>query len=382
MHIIINALSARSGGGISVAAAYGNYLSKLFELERVSVVICPAVAAQVEVSERLAHSGCRIENAPDSFRKTMNRTFGERSFIHSLINQNENSDTILIQLNGMLPIGFPLALKSVLLVQDPSAYVAATYGNARSRFGSWIRRQVQRWSLARADLALYTSNYIRELITSHHSQLPAVNRVVYNGVPELFEEKAFQEPVEPNTFRILTVSNVARYKGQFDVIRAIGKLNRDESNGVKFYYDIVGAISDLERSALMALVEAAGMLEFVSLHGRISDAARDALLVKADLFAHLSRCESFGIPVIEAMNEGVPVLAANLTALPEIGGAAAVYCNPYNLDEVADRILMLAKDSGRRRAMVEDGYQNVKRFTWDRVMQSVSAEITALGQDR
>jgi len=78
----------------------------------------------------------------------------------------------------------------------------------------------------------------------------------------------------------------------------------------------------------------------------------------------------------------VPVLAANLTALPEIGGAAAVYCNPYNLDEVADRILMLAKDSGRRRAMVEDGYQNVKRFTWDRVMQSVSAEITALGQDR
>ena len=75
--------------------------------------------------------------------------------------------------------------------------------------------------------------------------------------------------------------------------------------------------------------------------------------------------EGFGLPMIEAMACGTPVVTSRVTALPEVGGKAAIYVDPYNWESIADGVHMLCKDSALWNRLRTDGLEWVKQFTWD-----------------
>lgn len=81
------------------------------------------------------------------------------------------------------------------------------------------------------------------------------------------------------------------------------------------------------------------------------------------LLVHPSFYEGFGLPVIEAMACGCPVLASNRTALPEIGGNAAEYFDPTNPQECAEKIIAILKNKKKQEQMKKRGFQNCKQFT-------------------
>ncbi|WNG60911.1 glycosyltransferase family 4 protein [Archangium gephyra] len=74
--------------------------------------------------------------------------------------------------------------------------------------------------------------------------------------------------------------------------------------------------------------------------------------------------EGFGLPVLEAMAAGTPVLCSSLTSVPEVAGEAGLYLREFSPEEVSRRLSELATDAGLRRRLVEAGHQQVKRFTW------------------
>ncbi len=84
----------------------------------------------------------------------------------------------------------------------------------------------------------------------------------------------------------------------------------------------------------------------------------------AKIFIFISTRESFGIPVLEAMACGTPVITSNTSSLPEVAGNAALQVNPEDVDEVADAISLLINDSGTYHKMATDGLEHVKKFTW------------------
>jgi glycosyltransferase involved in cell wall biosynthesis len=74
--------------------------------------------------------------------------------------------------------------------------------------------------------------------------------------------------------------------------------------------------------------------------------------------------ESFGIPLLEAMACGTPVVTSNTSSMPEIGGQDAILVNPENADEICDQLLRLEEDESFYQQQVEMGMKRAKLFSW------------------
>ncbi|HEY4684380.1 MAG TPA: glycosyltransferase, partial [Candidatus Acidoferrales bacterium] len=88
-------------------------------------------------------------------------------------------------------------------------------------------------------------------------------------------------------------------------------------------------------------------------------------------FVFPSLQEGFGLPPLEAMAHGTPVVTSNVSSLPEVVGQAAVQVNPENVFEIARGIRQVLLDEGTRRQVISQGFEQIKRFSWERAAMLV-----------
>lgn len=100
--------------------------------------------------------------------------------------------------------------------------------------------------------------------------------------------------------------------------------------------------------------------------GRVSDEQLRALYAGATGFVYASLMEGFGLPILEAMASGCPVITSNLSSMPEVAGDAALLVDPTDPDAIAEAMLQLATSSTLHRAMVDRGRVRSRRLTWER----------------
>jgi glycosyltransferase involved in cell wall biosynthesis len=103
--------------------------------------------------------------------------------------------------------------------------------------------------------------------------------------------------------------------------------------------------------------------------GRIADSYLPLLYSSAITFTYLSVYEGFGLPPLEAMACGCPVIASNAASLPEVCGDAALYIDPFCTDSIADGILKLIKNVELRKSFIEKGFANAAKFSWFKTAQ-------------
>ena len=95
-----------------------------------------------------------------------------------------------------------------------------------------------------------------------------------------------------------------------------------------------------------------------------------AVLYKFALFFILpSLYEGFGLPILEAMQYGCPVITSNVSSMPEAGGGAALYTDPENVEDIAQKMQTLIDTPALRKELVEKGYKQVKKFSWEKTAQ-------------
>ena len=96
-------------------------------------------------------------------------------------------------------------------------------------------------------------------------------------------------------------------------------------------------------------------------------------LVYASLF------EGFGIPILEAMSCGTPVITSNLTSMPEVGGDAVLYVDPFSTASISDALLAISQDGKLREYLISKGFEQRKKFSWNhsakRLWESIEATV-------
>jgi glycosyltransferase involved in cell wall biosynthesis len=104
--------------------------------------------------------------------------------------------------------------------------------------------------------------------------------------------------------------------------------------------------------------------------GYLSSQELSLIYSQALAFVFPSFYEGFGIPLLEAMANGCPVLSSCAGSLPEIGRDAVLYCNPLDLESITQGMLILSESEEKRKILIKKGYQRVRAFSWQKCAQA------------
>jgi glycosyltransferase involved in cell wall biosynthesis len=113
------------------------------------------------------------------------------------------------------------------------------------------------------------------------------------------------------------------------------------------------------------------LVDRVVFTGYVPDADLPALLSGAVAFVFPSLYEGFGLPVLEAMACGTPVICSNVSSLPEVAGEAALQIDPLDVEALAEAMVRIVADKGLRATLVGRGYEQVQQFSWQRCASQV-----------
>jgi glycosyltransferase involved in cell wall biosynthesis len=159
---------------------------------------------------------------------------------------------------------------------------------------------------------------------------------------------------------VLALATIEPRKNLATLVRAFDAVAADEPDLAL----VIAGARGWDTHEFDAAIEGARAAHRIIVAGRVSDTERADLLAGATLLAYPSRYEGFGLPPLEAMQAGIPVVAAARGALPEVLGDAARLVAPTD-DDVADAIRTVVTDADERERLVRAGKERVQRYTWD-----------------
>jgi len=241
----------------------------------------------------------------------------------------------------------------------------------------WYLGQVVPRSVRRADFLLADSQSTRrDLIELLHVPEERV-QVIYGGVDPAFKPitdggrlQAMRNKYAGGRPFILSVGTLEPRKNYPTLIRAFAQA-RAAAN-LPHALVIVGKRGWVYEPTFSA-VEEAGLEEHVLFPGFVPDADLPALYSAADLFALPSFYEGFGLPALEAMACGTPVVVSDVSSLPEVVGEAGAYVRPRDVDGLAEAILRLVEDAEFRGELVRAGTAQAAKFTWEKAARELVA---------
>ncbi len=117
---------------------------------------------------------------------------------------------------------------------------------------------------------------------------------------------------------------------------------------------------------LRHLIHELGLGDRVTFTGYLSPSELPIIYNLAEVFLFPSFYEGFGLPVLEAMACGIPVVTSNVSSLPEVAGDAAIYIDPHSVDALVDGIRKILSDEDLRKSCIRKGLERSKSFTWER----------------
>ena len=221
-------------------------------------------------------------------------------------------------------------------------------------------------NLERSDMLITGSNYSKEEILEQTNFKEKQIRVIYHGIDHnLF--KVYQKPQVdfdlPQKY-ILSVGSIEPRKNLIGLLKAYNLLDRELKQ--KYKLVLVG-FKGWENREIMEIIEK--NKESIHYLGFITDEELAKVYNLASLFVFPSFYEGFGLPPLEAMACGTPVVSSNSSSLPEVGGDAVVYCDPNDCSDIKDKIAMVLHDKDLQKEMIDKGLEQAKKFSWEKSAQ-------------
>jgi glycosyltransferase involved in cell wall biosynthesis len=194
-------------------------------------------------------------------------------------------------------------------------------------------------------------------------------RVIYLGVDRQFSPQPDMDEVGvlskynlPSGY-ILSVGTLEPRK---NLIRLINAYKMVASSGEPVPKLVIVGGQGWGDEELGKVVRESGLIDLVILTGYVPDEDLPALYRNTTVFVYPSLYEGFGLPPLEAMACGTPVITSNVSSLPEVVGDAAILIDPYNTTEIAQAIASVLKDKELRERLRMNGLARSNLFSWDK----------------
>lgn len=233
-----------------------------------------------------------------------------------------------------------------------------------SRFKALYYGRVVRPAMHRSRRVLTVSEYSRQRLLEWSGVSPEGVVVVGNGVDPTYSPHGPRH--EPGYPYVLYVRNTKPHKNVEGLLRAFALLDEPDVRLV-----LSGPADDLTRHAALRL----GVLNRVVFAGRIPEAQLPAYYRGAAVVTMPSLYEGFGLPALEGMASGVPVVVSGTTSLPEVVGTAGLLVDPMDPESIADGLRRALGDTELRRALVASGLERARQFSWDDVAARVRGAL-------
>ena len=209
---------------------------------------------------------------------------------------------------------------------------------------------------------LTVSDFSRSRILAWGELAPEKVINVGNGVNSRFSGEC--RPFDPGYPYMLCVSNRKPHKNEKRIIEALAEAHID--NRIRLLF------TGSEDDELVRLADKLNVLPRIEFLGRVSEENLPSYYRGALALVFPSLYEGFGLPVIEAMACGTPVLTSSTTSLPEVAGGAALLVNPLSVPEIACGIKHIVRDEVAREQLRTRGFENVKKYDWKLVAQRIN----------
>jgi glycosyltransferase involved in cell wall biosynthesis len=209
---------------------------------------------------------------------------------------------------------------------------------------------------------------------------------VYNGVSEYFKPVTDQLEIGrvkekyhlPDHF-FFFLGNTDPKKNTKGTIKAFSDFIKQTGSDHKLVmldYDL----SELEK--ILNEIGDPSLLERIVLTGYVVNTDLPAIYSQSQVFLYPSLRESFGIPMLEAMACGVPVITSNTSSMPEVAGNGALIIDPFKPEEITDALIKILNNQTMREELIKHGFEQAAKFSWKAMAESVLEIYREIGREK
>ncbi|MFM6002713.1 MAG: glycosyltransferase, partial [Sphaerospermopsis kisseleviana] len=230
-----------------------------------------------------------------------------------------------------------------------------------------LQRQGYKQAQKKAQAMFFNSTYLGNLYLEQTGIQPNRSYILYNGIDDDFFENATEQYLafKNRELTILTVSVMTPHK---KIEELISMLDIVIQQGFSVQLIIVGPWSNTSyKLQIEKLIQDFKLHNYVTITDKVSREKLQEFYQKSRVFCLFSRCESFGIPAIEAQTYGTPTIVADFCAPPEVAGPGGIIINSLNIIQETNKIIKLLTDSAEWELYSRNAFNNADRFRWNKV---------------
>jgi len=283
---------------------------------------------------------------------TPQQGFAWHRAVASQLRANKTLDAYLSPTSYIVPALAGKKMKCVPVVHDLIAF----RGEPHDKRAQWIERFTLRRAMKLAYRVCTVSEATKADLLARYPSLDATKvHAIFAGVA-----KTAAEPAKPDSKTIVCLGTLCPRKNQLSLIKAFDAL----PGSLQAKLVLIGGRGWDDEP----IVHAAKMTSGVTWKGYVEAEELSTILSTATVLALPSHYEGFGLPLLEAMRAGIPVLTADRGSLREVAGDAAVYVDPSRVESIRDGLQSLLTDEKLRKELIAKGRERLKRFSWERTV--------------
>ena len=246
----------------------------------------------------------------------------------------------------------PKTTKKVITIHDLNFFAIPQFYSKKNRL-----KEMQVDSIKRCDFIITVSDNTKKDLIRFFNIPETKIKVIYHGItmPNI-EYKVF--PYKLDKPYILFVGSRYVYKNFVNTVRAFAKINHNHD----FYLVCTGTPFSKEEFTLLNELNIQDSVKQI----RADDRLLNSLYAGAEVFIYPSYYEGFGIPLLEAMCNNCPILCSDSSCFPEIAEDAAIYFNPYSVNDIVEKMQFILNNETEKKKIVENGNNRMNFFSWEK----------------